>query len=50
MAKMYILGSSVTDHFDPQTSDIDHVVKVALDVPANRGAVLLLLWDEIKRR
>ncbi len=46
--KMYAFGSSITNHFDPQTSDIDIVVKVAIDDPADRGDALLSLWDHLE--
>ncbi len=46
--KMYAFGSSITDHFDPQTSDIDVVVKIDIDDPADRGEALLSLWDKLE--
>ena len=46
--KMYAFGSSITDHFDPQTSDIDIVVKIDIDDPADRGEALLSLWDNLE--
>ena len=46
--KMYAFGSSITEQFNPQTSDIDLVVKVNIDDPADRGEALLLLWDKLE--
>jgi hypothetical protein len=39
--KMYAFGSSITDGFDPESSDIDIVVSVDIDDPADRGEALL---------
>jgi len=46
--KMYAFGSSITDHFDPHTSDVDVVVKIDIDNPADRGEALLSLWDKLE--
>jgi predicted nucleotidyltransferase len=46
--KLYAFGSSITDHFDPKTSDIDVVVKIDIDDPADRGDALLSLWDQLE--
>lgn len=46
--KIYAFGSSITDHFDAQTSDIDIVVKIDIDDPADRGDALLSLWDKLE--
>ena len=46
--KIYAFGSSITDHFDPETSDIDLVVAVDIDDPADRGEALLSLWDKLE--
>jgi hypothetical protein len=46
--KIYAFGSSITDHFDPRQSDIDIVVKVDIEDPADRGQALLSLWDELE--
>jgi predicted nucleotidyltransferase len=39
--KIYAFGSSITDHFDPEASDIDIVVTIDSDDPADRGESLL---------
>lgn len=46
--KVYAFGSSITDHFDPKTSDIDVVVKIGIDDPADRGEALLSFWDKLE--
>ncbi|GIL22117.1 MAG: nucleotidyltransferase [Bacteroidota bacterium] len=46
--KIYAFGSSVTNHFNPQKSDIDLVVKVDIDDPVDRGEALLSLWDNLE--
>jgi predicted nucleotidyltransferase len=46
--KIYAFGSSITNHFDPQTSDIDVVVKINIADPADRGEALLSLWDGLE--
>ena len=46
--KIYAFGSSITDHFDPDKSDIDVVVKIDIDDPADRGEALLSLWDNLE--
>lgn len=46
--KIYAFGSSITDHFDSEKSDIDIVVKVDIDDPIDRGEALLSLWDKLE--
>jgi predicted nucleotidyltransferase len=46
--KIYAFGSSITDHFDPSKSDIDIVVKIDIDEPADRGEALISLWDKLE--
>lgn len=46
--KFYAFGSSITDHFNPQTSDIDVIVKVDIEDPADRGEALLSLWNKLE--
>lgn len=46
--KIYAFGSSITNQFDPKSSDIDVVVKVDIDDPADRGEALLSLWDKLE--
>lgn len=46
--KIYAFGSSITDHFDTEKSDIDLVVKLDIDNPIDRGEALLSLWDKLE--
>ena len=46
--KIYAFGSSISDHFDPLTSDIDIVVNLNIDDPGDRGEALLSLWDKLE--
>jgi predicted nucleotidyltransferase len=46
--KIYAFGSSITNQFDPKSSDIDIVVKINIDDPADRGEALLSLWDKLE--
>lgn len=47
--KMYAFGSSITDNFDPLKSDIDVIVKLDIDDPADRGEALMSLWDNLEK-
>ena len=42
---LYAFGSSTTDKFDPQTSDIDLLVEIFDSDPLQRGEKLISLWD-----
>jgi uncharacterized protein len=46
--KIYAFGSSITNHFDAHTSDIDLVVKVNIEDPVERGEALLSLWNKLE--
>ena len=46
--RIYAFGSSITNRFDPEKSDIDIVVKIDIDDPADRGEALLSLWDKLE--
>lgn len=46
--KIYAFGSSVTDHFNPDTSDIDPVVKSDISDPADRGKTLVSFRDKLE--
>ena len=46
--KIYAFGSSMTDRFDPEKSDIDLVVKLSIEDPIDYGESLLLFWDELE--
>jgi uncharacterized protein len=42
---LYAFGSSVTDRFDVNKSDIDLLVEIDTKDPIDRGEQLLSLWD-----
>lgn len=48
VGKMYAFGSSITDHFNPEKSDIDVLVKIDIADPADRGDALLSLWNGLE--
>ena len=45
---LYAFGSSVTDKFDPITSDIDLLVEIEDNDPIERGEKLIDLWDKFE--
>lgn len=45
---LYAFGSSTTDEFDSQTSDIDLVVEIDTSDPLERGEKLIDLWDKFE--
>lgn len=45
---LYAFGSSITDRFDPDKSDIDLLVEMDDNDPFERGEKLLLLWDTLE--
>ena len=42
---LYAFGSSITDHFDYENSDIDLLVEIDSSDPIDRGETLISLWD-----
>jgi hypothetical protein len=46
--KVYAFGSSITDHFDPASSDIDVIVKLNIEDPIEYGETLLSFWDQLE--
>jgi predicted nucleotidyltransferase len=45
---VYAFGSSVTDSFKVDTSDIDLLVELNTEDPIKRGQNLLDLWDKLE--
>jgi len=45
---VYAFGSSVTDNFKEDTSDIDLLVELNTEDPIQRGQNLLDLWDKLE--
>ena len=46
--KIYVFGSSITDHFDPAKSDIDLIVELDIQDPIEYGENLLSLWNTLE--
>ena len=42
---LYVFGSSISEKFDPERSDIDLLVEIDSKDPIDRGEKLLSLWD-----
>lgn len=45
---VYAFGSSVTDRFDEEKSDIDLLVEIEAIDPVERGEKLMSLWDGLE--
>jgi len=45
---LYAFGSSVTNHFNPDSSDIDLVVEIDDLKPLERGEILISFWDKLE--
>lgn len=45
---LYAFGSSTTDLFDQNSSDIDLIIEVDEDDPLERGEKLLAIWDDLE--
>ena len=45
---LYAFGSSVTDSFNSQKSDIDLLVEIETHDPIERGEKLIDLWDKFE--
>ncbi len=46
---LYAFGSSVTDHFDEDTSDIDLLIEIDTEDPIERGEHLMSIWDKFEQ-
>lgn len=46
---LYAFGSSTTDHFSEESSDIDLLVELDTKDPMKRGENLIDLWDKFER-
>lgn len=45
---LYAFGSSVSEKFDPERSDIDLLVEIDSKDPVDRGEKLMSLWDQFE--
>ncbi len=46
--KLYAFGSSITDEFNEEYSDIDLLVETENQDPIERGENLMILWDKLE--
>lgn len=47
--KLYAFGSSVTNQFDEDSSDIDLLIEIDADDPIERGESLISIWDKFEQ-
>ncbi len=45
---LYAFGSSISQRFNEESSDIDLLVTIDIDDPVERGEHLMLLWEELE--
>ncbi|MCM4158227.1 nucleotidyltransferase domain-containing protein [Gramella sp. AN32] len=45
---LYAFGSSTTDQFDEDLSDIDLLIEIDENDPLERGEKLLAIWDKLE--
>jgi predicted nucleotidyltransferase len=45
---LYAFGSSITDTFKEESSDIDLLIKLSTEDPAQRGENMMNLWDQLE--
>lgn len=48
VSSLYAFGSSVTDKFNEETSDIDLLIEIDQDDPMERGESLIDIWDKFE--
>ncbi|MEX0719606.1 MAG: nucleotidyltransferase domain-containing protein [Balneolaceae bacterium] len=46
---LYAFGSSITNRFDEEKSDIDLLVEINERDPLHKGELLLSFWDELEK-
>ena len=46
---LYAFGSSITDKFDENSSDIDLLIEIDNDDPIERGENLMNIWDKFEQ-
>ncbi|WP_232333082.1 nucleotidyltransferase family protein [Mariniflexile maritimum] len=49
VSKLYAFGSSITDKFNEQSSDIDLLIEIDYDDPIERGENLMNIWDKFEQ-
>lgn len=46
---LYAFGSSITNHFNEDSSDIDLLIEIENDDPIERGENLMNIWDKFEQ-
>ena len=46
---LYAFGSSITDKFNEESSDIDLLIEIDNDDPIERGENLMNIWDKFEQ-
>ncbi len=46
---LYAFGSSITDQFNEESSDIDLLIEIEQDDPIERGESLMSIWDKLEK-
>ncbi|WP_445735073.1 nucleotidyltransferase family protein [Mariniflexile sp.] len=46
---LYAFGSSITNQFDEDSSDIDLLIEIDNDDPIERGENLMSIWDKFEQ-
>lgn len=46
---LYAFGSSITDHFNEASSDIDLLIEIDDEDPMERGEHLINIWDKFEQ-
>lgn len=45
---LYAFGSSISDRFNESESDIDLLIEIDANDPAERGEYLMSIWDQLE--
>ena len=48
MKSLYAFGSSVSNNFKEESSDIDLLIELSTEDPIQRGENLISLWDKLE--
>ena len=46
---LYAFGSSITEQFNEESSDIDLLIEIDTDDPIERGENLMSIWDKLEQ-
>jgi len=46
---LYAFGSSITEQFNENSSDIDLLIEIDIDDPIERGENLMNIWDKFEQ-